>query len=71
MPNSNNRARNNDPLKFAEIVSVKRRLGFLVMEVAAESALAFGFPCNLFQLLYFCIILFYFIFIFIDFLGFI
>ena len=59
MSNYDKRARNDDSLKFAETVSQKRRLGFLVVEVAAESALAFGFPCNLFQLRYFCIILFY------------
>ena len=59
MSDSNNRSRNGDRLKFTKIVSVKRRLGFLVMEVATESALASWFPCNLFQLLYFCIILFY------------
>ena len=59
MLNSDNRVRNNNRLKFTEIVSVKRRLDFLVVEVAAELALASGFPCNLFQLLYFCIILFY------------
>ena len=40
MSDSNNRSRNGDRLKFTKIVSVKRRLGFLVMEVATESALA-------------------------------
>ena len=69
MPNFDNRARNDDCLNFAKIVSVKRRLGFLVVEVATESALASGFPCNLIQLLYFCIILFFFISS--NFLGFI
>ena len=61
MPNSDNRSKNNDRLKFAEIVSVKRRLDFLVMEAAAELALAF----------YSTFVLFFFIFILINFLEFI
>ena len=36
MSNSDNWARNDDRLKFAETVSQKRRLGFLVVEVDTE-----------------------------------
>ena len=36
MPNSENRTRNDDCLKFAEIASQKRRLGFLDVKVDAE-----------------------------------
>ena len=42
MSDSNNRARNDDDLKFAIIVSQKSQLGFLVVEVDAEQAFASG-----------------------------
>ena len=36
MPNSNNRERNDDHLKLAEIVSQKSRLDFVVVEETAD-----------------------------------
>jgi hypothetical protein len=62
MFDSDNRARNGDRLKFIEVVSQKRRLGFVGVEVAAESAAAFVFSVQSFPIT--SILYFFSIFIF-------
>ena len=48
MLNSNYRVRNDVHLKFVAIVNIKGRLDFLVVEVAAESAISYYFSFILF-----------------------
>ena len=50
MLNSDNRASNGDHQTFAVIVSQKSRLDFLVVEVNAVQAFAFGIPCEYFPI---------------------
>ena len=69
MPNSDNRAQNDDHLKFAEIISQKSRLDFLVVEMASNQAFSSGFRATFFH--HFNFVIFFYLYFLINFLGFI